>query len=43
MHDNKCLDALYDIFLRTGDPVYLNMYSIIREKENKKKNGRRKM
>lgn len=43
MKNNNYLDALYDVFLRTGDPLYLNMYSILREKENKKRNGRRKM
>ena len=42
--NDETLEALYDVFLRTGDPVYLNMYSIIRDrKEKRKKHGHRKM
>ena len=33
MKNEGCLDELWKLFLKTGDPVYLNMYSIIRDRK----------
>lgn len=44
MKDNNYLNALWDLFLETGDPFYLNVYSVMRQKNGKnKKNERSKM